>query len=862
MSVITNGLRYMIVLAMALLTLPFLHGADCRAADADDGDSKEHKIKSLKSVSEECTAYPGLFTMFQHPTSGKVYLLVKKEQLGQEFIHFSYIEDGVVDAGHFRGNYRGARVFSIERYFDRLDFYLENTSFYFDRESPLHRAASANINRPLLCSKKIHAANDDESEWLIEAEDLFLKESWQQIKSSMPGDQASKRFALGELSKDKNKIAAISSYPLNTDVVGQYVYEKKYPLHGGHSAVTDARFVSVTIRHSLIAMPRNDYQPRYDDPRVGYFTRQITDMTSTDATPYRDVIHRWHLKKKDPSAAISEPVEPITWWIENTTPHEVRATLRDAALAWNFAFEAAGFRNAIQVNIQPDDAEWDAGDIRYNVLRWTSSPVPPFGGYGPSFVNPRSGQILGADIMLEFVWITNRLRTEKIFASSLIDVYNEAHGDCEHHCSLGAYLHMENLFGRYVLSAFDALPAERSEMLRQSLYFLVLHEIGHTLGLNHNFKASTLHSPAKVKDRALAELVGLSGSVMDYLPPNIAPVGEKQGLYHSTRPGPYDVWAIEFGYSSALEDAAAEEQRLQRILARSTEAQLAFGNDADDMRSPGRGIDPAIMIGDLTSDAIAYTEERLQLISQTYPKLRSRLSKEYQSYHELRNAYLILTGIHANAARIVSRYIGGLRLDRSFATQTGGAGQPFLPVASEQQQRAMKVLRDHVFNAQAFTAAENLYAFLQAQRRGFSHYGQTEDPKIHARILTMQRDVFDHLLHPTVMQRIIDTELYGNSYRLNDMLTDLSDAIFRTSDPEPQTLTFNLQLEYVRRLSAILQSKADSGYSHLAQSSALYELKRIRKEMTSRAYRDAAGKAHREHVLYRIEQALDNQLKD
>ena len=118
--------------------------------------------------------------------------------------------------------------------------------------------------------------------------------------------------------------------------------------------------------------------------------------------------------KKDPQAAISDPVEPITWWLENTTPLEFRDMITAAALSWNIAFEKAGFSNAIVVKQQPDDAEWDAGDIRYNVLRWTSSPNPPFGGYGPSFTNPRTGQIIGADIMLEFSFLTNRLRIKDV----------------------------------------------------------------------------------------------------------------------------------------------------------------------------------------------------------------------------------------------------------------------------------------------------------------------------------------------------------------------------------------------------------------------------------------------------------------
>ena len=142
-----------------------------------------------------------------------------------------------------------------------------------------------------------------------------------------------------------------------------------------------------------------------------------------DPTPYRDMIHRWHLEKKNPSQERSEVVKPITWWIENTTPLELRDAVKTGVLAWNKAFEAAGFINAVEVKVQPDDADWDAGDIRYNVLRWASSPSPPFSGYGPSFVNPRTGQILGADIMLEYSSFTYRVKTEKIFETFSGEVF-------------------------------------------------------------------------------------------------------------------------------------------------------------------------------------------------------------------------------------------------------------------------------------------------------------------------------------------------------------------------------------------------------------------------------------------------------
>ncbi|MEQ9023473.1 MAG: DUF5117 domain-containing protein, partial [Pseudomonadales bacterium] len=178
-------------------------------------------------------------------------------------------------------------------------------------------------------------------------------------------------FSLGSSSKDKSQILSIKYYPENLNVAVRYAYDNSSPKNYGGSAVTDARYVSVEVFYTLLEVPENDYEPRFDDPRVGYFLNQVTDQTSPSATPYRELINRCHLKKKDPNAAVSEPVEPITWWIENTTPVEWRETIKEGVLAWNPAFEKAGFKNAMVVKVQPDDADWDAGDIRYNVLRWT-----------------------------------------------------------------------------------------------------------------------------------------------------------------------------------------------------------------------------------------------------------------------------------------------------------------------------------------------------------------------------------------------------------------------------------------------------------------------------------------------------------
>ncbi len=819
------------------------------AAAAPKKDGK----KSIKETVKETRTLDGLFTMYQDTVRGTVYMKIHKDQIGKEYIYFNYAENGLVAAGHFKGAFRDNEIFSIRKYFDRIEFVKENTSYYFDPANALSKSADANINKPILASIKIVAEEGDD--YLIKADELFLAENLSQIKPSPnPNAKPGASFSLGTLSKDKTKFSSIRNYPENTEVVVEYVYDNPAPVVRGGEDVTDARSVTIKIQHTFIEVPQNNFRPRFDDPRVGYFMQRVEDMTSAAPTPYRDVINRWHLEKKDKDAVLSEPVEPITWWIENTTPVEFREIIKNAVLAWNEAFEKAGFRNAIRCEVQPDDASWDAGDIRYNVLRWTSSPNPPFGGYGPSFVNPRTGQILGADIMLEYIFFTNRLKQEKLFDAAALHLYEpDAEWDYEnkHYCNLGNYFHQTSQFGMAALNAMSADEIDKREYIKESLYYLILHEVGHTFGLNHNMKASQLWSPAEINDKSKTSKIGLIGSVMDYPAANIASDKSQQGQYFTSKPGPYDLWAIEFGYAPALENSGAEAERLKKLLSRSSEPQLTFGNDADDMRAPGKAIDPRVNVNDLSSDAISYSIDRMKLANSLMAKTKEKYIKDGQSYHEFRNAYLIITGEYSTAATVISRYVGGVYVDRSFPEQKSMM-KPLTPVAYADQKRAVKALSDYVFAPAAFDIPAGLYNYMQIQRRGFN--GGNEDPKIHDRVIMIQKNALAHILHPNVLKRMTDAQLYGNQYSVTEMMKDLTDGIFK-SDVAGNVNSFrqNIQAEYVDHLIRIMK---DDKYDHRAQAAALANLKQI-KTMMAGGGGNTDTKAHREHVVFAINKSFE-----
>jgi len=814
---------------------------------------KKTDKKPIKDIAKKSIPFEGLFMIYQDSVTGDIKMVVKEDQIGKEYIYFSQIADGVLEAGAHRGSYRDAKVFKVEKYFDKIEFIVQNTSSYFNPENAVSKSSDANMSRGVLASLKIENSDSDKGAYLIDANKLFLSETFSQVKPGKYPKQSPLAFTLGSLDKSKTKINRIKNYPENTNLAIEYVYSKPNTWNGGSRAVVDGRNVSIKVYHSLIEMPNNDYEPLIDDPRVGFFTTKVTDMTTISSTNYRDLVHRWNLKKKDPNAKISEPVEPIVWWMENTTPKEIRPIIKKAGEQWNLAFEEAGFRNAIVIKQQPDDADWDAGDIRYNVLRWTSSPTPPFGGYGPSFVNPKTGEILGADIMFEYKSLTNQIRIEKLLGNNRseemelpIDLTH-----CNHTtCYAGDMAQMDNVFATFALKTLGAEQIEKSKIIEQFLYYLVLHEMGHTLGFNHNMKSSQLHPLANIHNQEITSKVGLIGSVMDYPSINFALDTAKQGQYWTMRPGPYDMWAIKFAYQTGR-----TEQQTIDLMAQSTQHDLMFGNDADDMRSPGKAMDPRVNVGDLTSDAIDYAVERFKLTRLVGEGLLKNLKEDGKSYHDHRVSYHALLREQSKSATTISRYIGGIYVDRAFIGQEG-ATKPFIPVELEKQKAAMKALEDYVFAPDAFTFPNEIYNYLQLQRRGFGFYGAGEDPRIHESVLANQKNVLKHLLHRNTLQRIVNSELYGNSYELSDYMTDLNNSIFK-SDISGTVNSFrqNLQIEYTKMLIGMVTGSKSSLHSHTVRSTAIYNLKSIKK-MAANSTGDVSSKAHKSHLLLLIENAL------
>ncbi len=822
-------------------------------------DDDEEDKETLEEVTKDFEKLEGLFTLYRDPENGALHMEIASDQIDKEFIYHALTVDGPADLGfnYTRGSYLANDVISIRKHYETIEIYKEVTSFYYDPESPMSRAARVNQIPSLIATATITAKSEDETRYLIEADPLFVSEALTQISPS-PSAEPPKNvpFSIGGFNPEKSKTLDVRSYPKNANVTVALTYDSSTPMNYGSDEIVDARSVTINVQHSFIAMPDDGFRPRFDDQRVGYFYQRVTDLTSADFTPYRDLIDRWRLVKKDPEAEISEPVTPITYWIENTTPLEYREAIKKGTLAWNAAFEKVGFKNAIVVNIQPDDAEWDAGDIEYNVIRWVSSPQPMYSGMGPSITNPRTGEIIGTDIMLEYISVSFILQLENSFDIAAMPALAPPEGQESelNYCSAGLAMQSNVMFGRAVLQSQNASEAEVGEFLEQSLISLAAHEVGHTLGLMHNFRASYYQPIDRVFISDVTKADTLSASVMDYETANLSKDRSVDGHYFTMQIGPYDHWAIEYGYSQSEEDEELEQTRLAEILARSTEPGHAFANDADDMRYPGKGIDPRAMIFDMSADPISYAIDRASLVKDLLSTMAQEYDEEGATWHGLRTSYLYVSSHTGLASMVLSRYIGGVYVERQTIGQPGQK-QPFTAVAYADQKRAMLGLRDHIFAPDAFDMPVELIARLQMQRRGQQFWPITEDPKIHDRALGIQNRALAHVMHPVVMKRLTDSRLYGNEYSVAEMLGDLTDAIFEEDLKGPvNTYRQNLQMQYVQRLTGILFGA--QGYDQISQSAAHYNLRRIERMMRQGARGNLETQAHRRHVRALVENVL------
>lgn len=749
------------------------------------------------SVIKDARRIDGPLTLWQK--EDKVWIELEPAQFNQPFLLSPKIKSGIGQGGVLGGlmalpfnGAGGAQVVEFVRVHRQVRLQARNTEVLAKAGTPEARAVEASYSHSLLGAVALASQpHPDRKSVLIEANALFLAD----VIGVGGMLQRGLRQGYG-LDRNNTIFTAVRGSPQAVTLETQSHWftgsvggppgaaaPPGAPVAAPPQWLPDTRSLLVGLSYSLAPLPAQPMPTRAADPRVGLFNTTVLDFSNdTDRTPRQRHVTRWRLEKKDPAAEFSEPVQPITFWIDRNVPLAYRETVRSAILEWNKAFEKIGFRGAIQVQQQPDDAAFDTLDLGYASVRWMMNASPSFGAIGPSHIDPRTGEILDADIAIEGLVTrgARQLRAHVLAApvqaagdfgarienpyAHLFDSAAEraarlglpldadAHAHCRH-----AALAAEQLgYAMDVLQARGELDADgplAEQFVQDHVKEVVMHEVGHALGLRHNFRASRAYTEAQLADAEFTRAHGTTGSVMEYTAVNLPRPGQPGGVPFQTTLGPYDHWAIEYAYKPLPADLTPQAQRaeLQRIAARGSEPLLAFGTDEDF----ALGLDPESLQGDLGDDPLAFAAKRLEIARDLFQRQESRELPADQDYTVLRRSLGFAVNDAARALAVLTRQIGGVRTLRDYP---GSGRDPLQPVDAAVQRAAL----DQV--ARAALAGDGLRLSPALQRRlapDFLHradnLAEATDFALPQRLLELQRAVLNHLLSDALAARVQDS---------------------------------------------------------------------------------------------------------
>lgn len=833
--------------------------------------------KAFAELTKDKVVVEGLFSFYRDTTEESWLMAVKPEQIGPTYL-CNITRSQSAGAFYDHSSMGATYPFYLKRVGKQLMMMERNVRFRADSSAALGRAVQKGVSDHLVASAKIISAPDDSTgAVLIKADDLFV---WD-IQNV--GYFVGQRGKTGlNLDRSNSFFELVKSFPENSELDIRLHYKTSKPIP--NRATMQSPYSLFHLYHfSLSTIPESDYVPRYGDDRIGHFMTMYQDYTNLDTeSPYVRYIDRWHLKKKDPSAELSEPVEPIVYWVENTVPEEYRKAVAEGIEFWNPSFEKIGFKNAVVARQMPDDADWDPADARYNVVRWMVNPGAAY-AVGPSRANPFTGQLYDADIRFSADWVrymynqverfiepvsfTGRSRIEED-PMLTPEALSTADGP---YCTYARDAAEQAAFGMAYISSvdYDDMAGKDSVMqayVHSYLREIIAHEVGHTLGFRHNFKASTIYTQEQINDPEFTAEHSTSGTIMDYLPPNIAGPGQPQGHFYAAVPGPFDDWMVEYAYADfGAESPDDEIEELDRIASRAGQPELIYGTDEDAFGWSTRSVDPYCNLHDHGADPLGYAIHRVNLTRHLWHNEMERFEKPGERYQEVYNAFVQGWRPYSEMALIASKFVGALTRSNHHVGDAGGQA-PFAVVSADDQRRAVQALNEYLFAADEFLLPAELLNRLQPERLpdfSWTAMQRPVDYPIHQRVLGIQMTAIDRLYSPDVVGRLLNNiQRFGDDeepYTMYEMFTAVRRSIWGEIVAPDNVNSFRrqLQLAHLDKVIDILLSPAQK-YPADARTLAANDLdvlKGAAKRAVASGRLDEMSKAHFKQVVRSIEAA-------